>query len=139
MRKNDEAAGSPRPTWKPRGTALCEGQAPLMHIKSDRLARRIPCSARHPAGGPSELFDRGGGGMPYQQIKALVDRHSFHVVLHALCQVACDRGLIPIFHGLAKIYEDTNPALRNADDPPPKGVDLDKLTDPERRLLLGDQ
>ena len=127
--------------------------------------------ARHPAGGPSKLFDRRGGGVPYQQIKALVDRHSFHVVLHALCQVACDRGLIPIFHELTKIYEDTNPALRNADDPPlrnaddsppkgplvagckrreaprvyedtnppPKGFDLDKLTDPERQRLLGDQ
>ena len=89
--------------------------------------------------------------MPYQRIKALVDRHSFHVVLHALCQVACDRGLTPIFCRLTKIYEDTNPALaaqipltkstdtnpalRNADDPPAKGVDLDKLTDPERRRL----
>ena len=126
-----------------------------MRIKSDRLLGRIPCSARHPVGGPSELFDRRGGGMPYQQIKALVDRHSFHVVLHALCQVACDRGLTPIFCRLTKIYEDTNPALaaqipltkstdtnpalRNADDPPAKGVDLDKLTDPERRRLLGDQ
>ena len=125
-----------------------------MRIKSDRLLGRIPSSARHPAGGPSELFDRRGDGMPYQQIKALVDRHSFHVVLHALCQVACDRGLTPIFCRLTKIYEDTNPALaaqipltstdanpalRNADDPLAKGVDLDKLTDLERRRLLGDQ